>query len=457
MTKISNLNPMRRTLSTVLFLALGVSAMAQTGQQFSLKQAQEYALQNSNELKNAQLDAMIADKKVREVTALGLPQVNAEGSFQNFLKLPTTVIPAQAFNPAAPADATVGVQFGTEFNTTGSITASQLIFDGSYIVGLQASKAFRSLSGIAAEKTKTEIKDAVIQAYYTVLVAGENKVVLDSTLSNMEKLYGDTRKIYDNGLIEEQDVDQLELTVANMKNSVTIAERQLDVAYKMLKLQMGFDINQPIQVTDNIETLVSTIDVDALVNQQFSPENNYDYKLLQTQHALNGLTLKNEKAAFLPSLNGFFQHQQQNLSNNFALTGDDAIWFPSTLWGLNLKVPIFSSGMRLAKVSQAKLEMEKSQNDLTRVNQGLLVQAAAAKSSYKSAYEIFNTNRKSLGLAERIQNKTLVKYKEGISSSMDLTQAQNQYLSAQGSYINSMLDLLNAKAALDKILNNHEK
>lgn len=420
---------------------------------FTLKQAQDYALKNNYQTKNAQLDIAIAKKKVWETTAYGLPQVMAEAKFQNFIDLPTNLIPANVFNPMAPEGEFAELQFGTDYNTSATISASQLIFDGSYIVGLQAARTYKELSINNKKKTDEEIKYAVAQAYYTVLVATENQKVVVQSYQSIETLLNETKAIFKEGLTEEQNVDQLQLNLTNIENAVNQAKRQLEIANNLLKFQLGIELNQTITLTDELSQLIALENETTLLTQQFDFSNHFTYQLIQTSEKLTKLNYRKEKYAFAPSLAAFFSHQQQNMNNTFdAFNGGK--WYPTTLWGLSLKLPIFTSGMRLSKMSQAKLEHEKAINNSKQVEQSLILQAQTAQATFNTAHDIYNNQKKNLELAKSIHNKTIKKYGEGVVTSMELTQSQTQLLSTEGLYIKSILDLLNAKSALKKALGN---
>jgi outer membrane protein len=392
----------------------------------------------------------VGKERSERYLAIGLPQISANGEFQHFITLPTTVIPASAFNPFAPADELVGVKFGTDFNVTGSIQASQLIFDGSYLVGLQASKNLANLSRLNVERSKIEAAAEIEKAYYTCVVAEENVKTLENMIVVLEKLAGETNAIFENGLTESQDVDQIKLTVMNVKNSLTRAKLMRDAAYMTLKLQMGMPVDQQITLSDNPQSIVSTLPLEQLAGYTFDPAANVDYQMMQTQVMLNELNMRNEKMKYYPSMAAFFTQQYQAFRNDFDFFADKP-WYPATIWGVQMQVPIFSSGMRNARVEQMKIEMEKSKINLQQVDQALRVQAMMAQTQFLSALDAYNFQKESLALAESIQSKTLLKYKQGMASSLELSQSQNQYLSSQAAFIASLFDLLSAKAQLDKV------
>ena len=435
-------------------LLLGiVSANAQEVKQFTLQQAQSYALENNYDKLSADKDVLIAKRKVWETTAIGLPQVNAEGTFQNFIDIPTTLVPANAFNPAAPADQYMALQFGTDYNTTGQVSVSQLLFDGSYIVGLQAAKTYKEFSTKNLEKTERDVNEEVAKAYYLVLIAEENITILKGIAENTESLLEESTKIFDEGLIEEDNVDQLKLTLNDLKNSLSEAERQQSIAKNLLKYQIGMDIKEQIELTDKLESFVNNEGQEWLA-KEFDFNGHIDYELTLVNQRLKKLSLRREKYSFAPSIGAFLSHQQSNMGNEFNAFNSDAIYYPTTLWGISVKLPIFTSGMRLAKVSQAKLDFQKAELMTKKVEQGLQLQAEQARSEFNAASDIYNNQKEALAIAEKLNNNMIKKYNEGIAGSLDLSQTQNQLLSAEGKYIKALLDLLNAKSNLKKALNN---
>ncbi len=436
----------------IIMLFAGIADAQDSVQTFTLEQAQAYALEHNYDYLNKEHDVVIAKKKVWETTAIGLPQVNAQADFKNFLDLPTTVVPANAFNPMAPADQLVGLKFGTDYNTTAQVSVSQLIFDGSYIVGLQAAKTYKELSGIQLQKTTVEVKEDVAQAYYTVLLAQENLKILDSSLAKIMELLDETEKIYQQGLVEEQNVDQLRLTKQNIENTLQNAKNQYQLAKNMLKFKIGYPINQPIELADAKEKFMENISIE--IPNEYSPNSSLDLRLAMTNEYLMRLNWRKEKYSFLPSVGAFFSHQQQNMTNDFEVFKSSTTWYPATLWGVTVKLPVFTSGMRLAKMAQAKLEYQKAQLQTMQAEQGLMLKFQTLKADLENAYNNYLNEKENLKLAEKIQRNTTLKYKEGLASSMELTQAQNQYLSTEGRYIQALLNVMIKQSELNKLLNN---
>lgn len=415
----------------------------------TLEQALEMALDNNSTVKNARLDETIAQKKIWETTAIGLPQINAEGSFQNFIDIPTSVLPANAFNPAAPEGELVGIQFGTDYNMSGSITVSQLIFDGRYIVGLQATRAVKDLYELSSKKTEQDVTKSVSMAYYTVVVTQSTILTLEESLIELNTIYGASQLIADAGMIEQTDVDQLSINVRTLENNLESVKAQLNIAKNFLKLEIGMGLDEPIEVSESLDDYVAKVRTDNF--SEFNSSSNINYLLLENQLKLNQLSMKNEKAFALPTLGAFFTHQQQALRNDFDFFESGKPWYPSTIWGVKLSIPIFSSGSRLSKISQAKLEMEKTQNNLDNLDAGIKVQFLKAKMDFDNALRTLETEEKNLEVTQKIMKNVEIKFKESIASSIQLSQSQTQYLAAKANYISAAYKLINTKLELENL------
>lgn len=416
---------------------------------FSLNQAKEYALTHSVNILNSKLDLEQAEKKVWETTAMGLPQVSAKAEFQNFINIPTTIVPAQAFNPAAPAGDIVALKFGTDHNLKGTIQVSQLIFSGNYIVGLQASKAFTNTSQILIEKQEIEVKYNVTEAYLTVLFLESNKGILDSTLINMQKLLDETQILVNEKVLESTNASQLRLSVLNVQNGIRKIEYQINVAKNLLKFQMGMDIEHPIILSDTF----NGFNKEEKSTDELDVTENIDHKIVASQLELNELALKNKKANYLPSLSGFFSYQQSAQRYEYNFFDSNQSWYPTTLWGLTLSIPIFSSGQRASQVSQAKIDVYKAENSLANVEQSVKLQFSQAIADYNSTIDVYVTQQEALLVAKEILDHTTIKFKEGVVNSMELTQSQSQYLTSQTDFNTAAFNLIKAQLKLDKLIN----
>jgi outer membrane protein len=460
-------------LVILLFFQNQLNAQNNQSGAFSLKEAQEFAVKNSYSTQNSTYDIDAAKKKIWETTAIGLPQVSGSIQYQNMLDIPTTLLP-DFISPSIygvlikegvrdangnPITMPQGgsqlfpAKFGTQHNTTWGISASQLIFNGSYIVGLQASRVFLELSKNKLEKSENDIRESVSQSYCLVLVLQESQQILDSTLKNINRLLYESKETLKQGLVEEISVDQIQLNVSNISNMVSSLKRQRDAAEKLLKFQMGIDVDAPITLKDNLGNILNQSKPESVLGTKFDITRNAEFKLMKTQEELSKLNLKNAQASFLPTVSAFFSYQKKAMGDNFDVFKSSTSWYPTTVVGLNIDIPIFSSGSRISKVKQAKIAYLQTQVSCKQVEQGLLMQEFQARNEYNNTLETYYKEKDNLALATKIYNITTVKYTEGVASSMELTNAQNQFLSTEQSYYSAINSLIAAKSKLDKILN----
>ena len=421
---------------------------------YTLQQAQDYAVMNSYAVKNAQYDVAIANKKVKENLSYGFPQINGSVDYNYFIALPTSLIPAEFFPDGVPGEY-IEVQFGTKNNMTAGITLNQLIFDGRYFVGLQYAQIYKQLSEESLQKSEQDIKENVTRTYYLILVGEEALGVLDSTLKILEKTRYETGEMYKEGFAEKTDYDQLTLTVANIENSVNSVKRQNEIGYQLLKYQMGIPIDKPIELAETLDELIEKASVEALLDQPFNLEQHIDFKLISSQEKMKGLSLQNEKAAYYPAFTGFLSVQGNAQRNEFNFFEPEQPWFLTSVTGVSLSVPIFSSGYRRSRMSQAKIDIEKIQNIKEQVSEGLRLSVSQSRSEFKTALENYMREKQNVELSLEIYQRTLAKYEEGLASSIELTQQHNQFFDSERKYFETALSLLNAKNKLDKALGNY--
>ena len=423
----------------------------ENSQSFTLQEAIDYALEHNRTAKNAGRDIEAAKKQKWETIATGLPQIDGSIDYKNSIKQQVQVIPASAFG--GPADEVNAVEFGLDQSVNASATLSQLIFDGSYLIGLQSAKVFLEISKNAKTKTDLEVRKAVINAYGNVLLAEESVNVLQKNKATLQKNLDETTKIYENGLAEEESVEQLQITLSGIASSLSKTIRLKKLAYQMLNMNLGLDINNNTLLKDNLETLTAkNIDL-GLVSQPFEIDNTIDYLIAANDKTSKELLVKLEQSRALPTINTFLTGGYVSFSNDFDFLKSGQKYYGFGIFGASIKVPIFSSGLKSARTQRAKIDLEKSKDDLTETEQRLKLQIASAKSDYQFAIEDYNNKKENLNLAERIEKKNQTKFFEGITSSFELRQAQIQLYSAQQEFLQSMLDVINNKAALETISN----
>jgi outer membrane protein len=441
--------------------SFGLKAQTDSVYSFTLSQAREFAIKNNLNAKNAQLDIESARKKVWETTAIGLPQFNVTAKYQHIFDskpfpfsggIDTTKFRSLGIDDAITKDDLLKsfspptyIQLLPPNNTTFDFTLSQLIFSGEYIVGLQASRVYKELSERSLEKTEDQIKESVSNSYYTVLVLDENIRILKQSLDAVAKTTGEMEAMYKQGFVEETDVDQLKINKSNLATTIRTMEGQKGVSEKLLKLQLGIAFSSKVLLTDSIGSILEGVNFQLITSSDFDVTGNIDYQLIQTQEDLAKLSLRREKSKFLPTISGFYQHEEQ--TNQPGLN-----FMPKDVIGVSMNFPIFSSGQRMMVVGEAKIDYDKAVNAKTLAEQNLEMEFEQAKNDYITSYNNYTTNKDNLDLSKKIYNKTLIKYKEGMATSIELTQQQNQFLGTEGNYFNSILSLLNAKAKLERIL-----
>lgn len=423
---------------------------SQEVKRFTLKEAQQYAVDNNYQIRNARTDMEIARQKVKENTAIGFPQVSGSVSYNNYLEIPTQLIPGEFFDSTMTDF--IEIKFGTQHNATWSATASQLLFSGKYLVGLQAARAYETLTKTAYQKSEIELKAAVAKTYYPVIILRENRIYLDSTLTSMKKMLNETEEYYKSGFVEDTDVDQFQLMIADMETTLANIDNQLNLANNMLKFMLGLQPSDPVELTETLDDLLVSINNDYLLSTGFDFNSNVDYRILKKNEKLNYLQMKLAQTEYYPTVSAFYSYQENAMRDEFDFFDANSKWYPTQIFGVQLDVPIWSSGMRKYKVNQAKLELEKIRVQDTELQQKLSLDLETARSEFSNTYLIYTNRLKNRTIAQKIHQKTEIKYKEGISGSLDLSQSYNQYLNAEISYLASILDLLIKKTDLEKLL-----
>ncbi|MFW5705844.1 MAG: TolC family protein [Bacteroidota bacterium] len=438
---------------------LPLAAEAQNGSRdtvmyFSLREAVQYAGEHNYDIINALKDVEIARKKVKETTAIGLPQIEASVSYNDFIDIPTQLIPAEFFFPGDPAyeGEFFPVKFGTKYNMTASATASQLLFSGEYIVGLQASKAFVDLSQKQHDKQLIELRQMVSESYYLVLIAERNKRIIDSTLVSLKEIQYANQALFESGFLEDTDVDQVDLLISDLQANLLDIENNLAVSRNLLKFQLGLKLENEIVLTDDLDELLEEVDKEMLLQMPFDVRKHIDYRLLQNQQELAYLDMKRYKAQYLPQLYTFFNFQENAYRQewNFLKGGED--WFKTTIWGVELSIPIFQSGARSSRVSQARIQLDKLQVMDQKLKSGLEIQVSTVRNNFLNAWKVYQNKKDGLDLAMKIYEKTQIKQIEGVSSSIELQQNYNQYLNSERDYIMAILNLMQKKLELEKLL-----
>lgn len=423
----------------------------QSSYSLSLEQAIALAQDSSYASLNARREMTRALKKKWETTATGLPQINGSISYNNNIKQPVTLIPGE-ITGGAPGSFTP-VIFGTEQNATAQATLEQLIFDGSYLVGLQAAKTFLDFSKNAYEKTKIEVEKSVVNAYGSAKMAEALVSVFDNNYKTLKKSYDELQIVYENGLTELEALEQLEITLLEVKGYLDNAQRSQRLAQHLLRATLGLPLTTELILTDELDTLILRAGEEINPDITLDLQKQIDVRIAENFTEQRRLEWQLERSRALPSLSAFANYSTQAFSNDFTFTDNTQQWFQSSVLGIRMQVPIFSSGFRSARSSQAKIAWDQAKTEFAQTKQATQIAFENALSDFNLSKDNFDNASKSLNLAERVASKNQIKFDQGIASSFDLYQAQAQFYRAQQNYYTSLLALLNAKTVLETFIN----
>ncbi|MDY0160600.1 MAG: TolC family protein, partial [Bacteroidales bacterium] len=324
---------------------------------------------------------------------------------------------------------------------------SQLIFSGQYFSGIQIAKIAKELANMNYENSELTIKESVISAYYLILVTEESLKIIDANLENLNKTMKQTETMVSAGVAEPLDLDQLLITVNMLENSRSQVRRSVELNYNLLRFLLGVSFDTDITLTDNLETLIEEINFDLLLNSNLNYDDNITYQMLSLQENMSEKMLNLEKWNYAPSIVGFYSYNEKILTTDFDMN-------PNHIAGISMTIPIFSSGMRRANVQQKQLELLKVQTNKQILEEQLTMQEKQYRYDLISAIEQYELQKQNVDVARRVYDKIDMKYNQGVSSSLDLTQANSNLLDAENNYISSLMNLLQAKLNYNKLLNN---
>jgi outer membrane protein len=435
-----------------LFIALSITLFVARAQEvptkLSLDQALSYAYAHNNQMLNAAQDVRDAYAQKWVTIASGLPQIDGGLDYQNQLKRPVSLLPGEFFG--GEPGTFIPVTFGQKQQMSATATLRQQIFNGSYLVGLQAIKTFIEISALSEIKTKIEVQKAVVNAYTGVLAAQESERIIANNIKQLKATAEETQKMWAQGMVEEEAIEQIQITLANLENQGRNSRRVVMISQQMLNLLLGLELDHQIELTDELAKLAAQELLEPLT-EEFVADKNIDYQLGVNLKEQKRLELKLQKSYSLPSINTFVNYNSSAFADTFAFTQNQQQWFNSSILGVNINMPLFTSLGNTAKTKRAKIAYLKAQNNLTQTQKQVLLQWEQAQSAWTLAMDNYHTAGQNLKLAERIEQKNQIKFKEGIASGFELREAQLQLYGAQSTYLQAMLDLINAKTALETL------
>lgn len=435
---------MKNWIKIIALTAVSVQGYAQ--QAFTVDEALNYALENNVNVKKAKIDQKVAQQKVNETIGIGLPQINLQGKYNYFLNIPVQLLPGEILGQPGTF---VPVRFGQEQSATGGVTVSQLLFNGSYIVGLESSRAYKETAALITEKTQFSIKEAILLSYAAVLVTDENIKTLEENKKISGKILNDTKETYKAGLIELQNVEQLEYTYKNLVTTLENLKRSKKKYSDALKYLMGYPMDQQLSLVTSMEELIRKNEV-LTGSANVDLKNHVDLKIKDNLVRINELKLKYQKSKALPSLSAALSSSYNGFSNSFTFLDREQRWFNTTVVALQLDIPVFSGLQRHWQTEQAKLDVLKAKLDKEDTEKSLKTDLDAKSIDYENAYDSFKTAQDLVKLSSEIYRKQNVKFKEGLGTSFEMSQSETQLFQAQSQFYLSALELIKSKIALDK-------
>ena len=436
----------------LLALIPGQTILGQaTKLRYTLEECLEYGYENQSNVQNANLERAYATAQIGETRADGLPQVNGYAEYSNYFNIQKAFLPAVIFDPNAPLDEFVPVPFSQQYNGLATLSATQMIFDGSYFVGLQAARTFKSLSDKDYVKSKTDVTELISKAYYTVLVTKVGLDLVDNNYERLDTLLRETTLMYENGFAEKIDVNRIQVEFNNTNAQKSRAERNLAQAYNLLKFQMGMPLSQPLELSETIEDI--TLEVLDYDMSNFSYQDRIEVGQLEVTRSLAELDLKNNKAKYLPSIDAFATLGANTATNTRSeVTNFDDKWLDYGYFGLRLNLPIFDGLRKSYLVQQNRIQLNQIENNMRYLKQSIDLEQEQAKIDFENSIENLRVQQENMELAFEVFNVTRIKYQEGIGSNLELVDAETSYEEAQSNYFNALYDVLIAKVDMEKAL-----
>lgn len=444
---------MKLNFAILLVVIKSYSLFSQQQSSYTLKQAVDYAIQNSPNYLNANDDLKLAAYRKNEIMAIGLPQITGSFDFKYYIEIPTTLLPANAFNPMAPADAFAAIKFGLKYNSTAGVNASQLLFSSDYLFGVKAAKEFIALSKINAQRTKTEVISQVSKAYYTVLINKERLKLLDANIEKLTKSYNELKQYNQQGFVELIDVERLEVAKNNLTTEKEKVNQMLGIGENLLKFQMGYPINNPIQLSDSLNS-------SGELNQELNPmtadvNKRDDYQLLKAQESLLNLDVKRLKWGYLPTIAAYGAYQYNTMrpnANIFEFDKNNPVkkWFPIALVGVTMNLTIFDGLQRHYKIQQAKVTANKNVNTLRNLELAAQLETSMAAITFNNALKSLATNKRNMELAKHVFEVSEKKFQQGVGNNLEIINAQTAMREAEINYFNSLYDAIISKIDYSK-------
>lgn len=441
----------KKVIFPLLFIGVSITSVnaqdagTQNSSSFTLQQAIDYSIKNSPNYLNAEYDVQSADYRRKELLGVGLPQVSGSVDLKDYLQIPTSLIPGDFVGQPGIF---IPVKFGTKYNATAGLSASQLVFSSDYIVGLKAAKELINLAKINVYRSKTELAASVSKAYYNVLVNTERVKLLDANMERLKKAFDDTKAFNQQGLVELIDVERLEVQYNNLVTEKEKTIRLIGLSVNMLKFQMGYKIGESITLSDSLT--VNAGDQPTLGGGKLDLSNRPDFQLLQLQDKLYKIDVKRQRLGYIPTLSAYGSYQYNAQRQKFDFFDQNQQWFKVAVIGGTLNFTLFDGLQRHNRIQQAKIAVLKNENQIKNLELAAELETKVAEISYENAFVSLQTQKRNMDLAQHVFDVAQKKYEQGVGSNLEVTTAQTSLKESQTNYYNSVYDMLVAKIDYQK-------
>ena len=446
----SNDKKMKKIILLLAFTSYSFSQGEVTS--LSLSDAVEYGIENNRNLVNAEREIKMAYKERWKTIAIGLPNVTLDLNYLNYLELPTSLIPAEFFGGQKGEFSEI--QFGTEQTAIGSVRMEQLLFDGSWLVGLEYSKIYLAASENFYEKTFLEVRESIVKLYSLVVTLNEGILLLENNLENFRKDLFEVTELYKNGFEEIENVEQIKITLAQAELSLLQAKKTKENQTNLLKLVLGIDLEDDLILTTSINDFIADNIIFSNSFEDFNTDKNIDVKISQNIFDTKRIEYKLEKSKQLPKISGFLSGTYTGYNNEFDFTNKAQNWFGSSVLGVNLEIPVFNAFKLNVSSQKAKIAMNQAMTNLEEQEEKTQAKVQEKLNDYQLAIRTLNVSEQNMRLSVSIEEKNSIKFFEGIVSSFEFRQAQLQLLDSQQKYLNSVLELISIKTELETLYNN---
>ena len=442
---------MKKIIRIIGFGLFAINSFGQTNEaekfSFSIQQAIDYAMENQYNIKNSKIDQELAQEKVSEITGLGLPQINSSFDTKDFLIVPTTVIPLSFIQPGASG--IYPVKMGVQYQSSAGLNASQLLFSGDYFLGLLASKVFVELSSKSIQRTKIETMAAVSKAYYTVLINEERINLTDANIKRVKASLDGTQGLYLTGFAEKIDVDRLTVTYNNLLVDKENIGRLLTLSTYLLKYQMGMDVNAPLTLTEKLNDVKFDVN-NNITAEKFDYSKRVEFSLLETQHRIAELDLKRNRFSYLPNASAYGSLNKSAMNPKYFLNDIQQKWYPNSIIGATVTMPIFTGLQRNAKNQQSKLSLQKTENNMELLKKSIDIELATSMTMLQNAAASLINQKKNIEVAENVYRVSRIKYEQGVGSYIEMLTAETSLQESQTNYFSALFNALVAKIDFDK-------